>query len=184
MANKAAKQLARANTATLNRTHIITLALHTLFILYRLLYRTGSWSKYATLSLPSLVVEVYLERLGRPKYSSPSGGGGDGGSSVLVSAGEDMEAKGVTEYMWDIVYVTWGVLGLVGVVGEWGWWVLAIVPIYAVYLAVGMYRGMSGLMPGMSSSSSPSAAAAAPEGLRSNRQKKAEKRGGQKVRYN
>ncbi|KAG0137072.1 hypothetical protein HOY82DRAFT_400766 [Tuber indicum] len=177
MANKAAKQLARANTATLNHAHITTLVLHTLFILYRLLYRSGSWSKYAALSLPSLVVEIYLERLGRPKYSSP---GGDG---VLVSAGEDMEAKGVTEYMWDIVYVTWGVLGLVGVVGEWGWWVLAIVPIYAVYLAVGMYRSMSGLMPGMSSSS-PSAAAAAPEGPRSNRQKKAEKKGGQKVRYN
>lgn len=42
---------------------------------------------------------------------------------MLISAGEDMEAKGVTEYMWDIVYVTWGVLGLVGVAGEWGWWV-------------------------------------------------------------
>ncbi|PWW77460.1 hypothetical protein C7212DRAFT_351001 [Tuber magnatum] len=177
MANKAAKQLARANTATLNRTHLTTLALHTLFILYHLLYRSGSWSKYVILSLPSLVIEVYLERLGRPKYVS----GGNGGSLVLVSAGEDMEAKGVTEYMWDIVYVTWGVLGLVGVAGEWGWWVWAIVPMYAVYLAVGMHRGMNGMMmPGMS----PPATAAAPEGLQSNRQRKAEKRGGQKVRYN
>lgn len=51
---------------------------------------------------------------------------------------------------------------------------------YAVYLAVGMYRGMSGFMPGMS----PPDAAAAPEAPQSNRQKKAEKRGGQKVRYN
>ncbi|CUS12018.1 unnamed protein product [Tuber aestivum] len=176
MANKAAKQLARANTATLNRTHLTTLVLHTLFILYRLLYRSGSWRKYVILSLPSLVIEVYLERLGRPKYAS----GGNGGPPVLVSAGEDMEGKGVTEYMWDIVYVTWGVLGLVGVAGEWGWWVWAIVPMYAVYLAVGMYRGMSGMMPGMS----PPAATATPEGPQSNRQRKAEKRGGQKVRYN
>ncbi|RPB02104.1 hypothetical protein L873DRAFT_1826838 [Choiromyces venosus 120613-1] len=176
MANKAAKQLARANTATLNRTHLTTLTLHTLFILYRLLYRSGSWSKYVILSLPSLVIEMYLERLGRPKYAP----GGDG---MLVSAGEDMEAKGVTEYMWDIVYVTWGVLGLVGVAGEWGWWVWAIVPMYAIYLAVGMYRGMSGMIPGM-----PTAATAPSEalstGAQSNRQKKAEKRGGQKIRYN
>lgn len=50
---------------------------------------------------------------------------------------------------------------------------------YAVYLAVGMYRGMGGMIPGMSPPG-----AATPEGPQSNRQKKAEKRGGQKVRYN
>jgi hypothetical protein len=111
---KAAKQLARANAAALNRTHAISLALHTLFVLYRLLFRRGSWVKYLVLSLPSIVIELYLEHLGRPKYVSPGG--------RLKSAGEDLEAKGVTEYMWDIVYVTWGVLGLVGVAGEWAWW--------------------------------------------------------------
>jgi hypothetical protein len=51
---------------------------------------------------------------------------------------------------------------------------------YATYLIVGTYKGMkNGMMPGMP---------AAPEGPpsnagQSNRQKKAEKRGGQKVRY-
>jgi len=39
-----------------------------------------------------------------------------------------MEAKGVTEYMWDIVYVTWGVLGLVGAAGDWGWWIWVCFP--------------------------------------------------------
>lgn len=59
------------------------------------------------------MIEYYLERLGRPSYI-PTGD--------LRSPGEDMEAKGVTEYLWDIVYVTWGVLGLVGIAGEWAWW--------------------------------------------------------------
>lgn len=59
------------------------------------------------------MIEYYLERLGRPSYTQT----GD-----LRSPGEDMEAKGVTEYLWDIVYVTWGVLGLVGIAGEWAWW--------------------------------------------------------------
>lgn len=110
---KASKQLARANTATLNRTHAITLGLHIIFILYRLLFRGGSWWKYFFLSAPSVVIEYYLERLGRPSYTP---------TDELRSPGEDMEAKGVTEYLWDIVYVTWCVLGLVGIAGEWAWW--------------------------------------------------------------
>lgn len=59
------------------------------------------------------MIEYYLERLGRPSYT-PTGD--------LRSPGEDMEAKGVTEYLWDIVYVTWCVMGLVGIAGEWAWW--------------------------------------------------------------
>lgn len=93
---------------------MVTGVLHGLFILYRLLFRHGSWKKYILLSAPALLLEYYLERLGRPKLH-PNG--------ELRSPGEDMAAAGVTEYCWDIVHVTWIVLVLVGIFGEWAWWI-------------------------------------------------------------
>ncbi|KAI5838230.1 hypothetical protein DFP73DRAFT_565238 [Morchella snyderi] len=173
MANKASKALARANTSALTRTHTITASLHVLFILYRLLFRHGSWAKYLALTLPSLATEYYLERLGRPRYAQ---------SGELRTPGEDLAARGVTEYLWDIVYATWVVLVLVGVAGEWAWWLLAAVPAYAIHLAFTTYNGMrSGRMPGMPAAPE-GPPSSAPAGV-SNRQKKSEKRGGQKIRH-
>ncbi|KAI5819231.1 hypothetical protein BZA77DRAFT_276162 [Pyronema omphalodes] len=172
MANKASKSLARQNSATLNRTHLTTLCIHLIFILYRLLFRRGSITKYILLSLPSLVIEFYLERLGRPVYRG----------TEMIKPGEDLAAKGLTEYLWDIVYSTWIVLGLVAVVGEWAWWAGLIVPAYAMYLAWGLYKGfMGGQMPGMPQMG----AQEEQQGEKSKRQAKMEGRGdrGGKVRY-
>lgn len=126
------------------------------------------------LSIPSLAIEFYLDKAGRPRHNA---------SGELVSPGEDLAAAGVTEYLWDIVYSTWIVLGLVGVLGEWAWWVGLVVPLYAAYLAWGLYNGFrKGQMPGM-----PDMGAAGEqqeEGKQSKRQAKMEGRGaGQKVRY-
>ncbi|KAL7273901.1 hypothetical protein RUND412_003210 [Rhizina undulata] len=139
MANKATKTLARTNAATLNRTHAITLFLHILFILYRLIFRSGSWYKYVLLTLPASAIEVYLEKLGRPRTVN-----GD------LRAGEDLEAKGVTECLWDVVHATWILLVVVGVAGDWAWWGWLVIPAYGVYLAVATVRGLkAGLMPGV-----------------------------------
>ncbi|KAI5781214.1 hypothetical protein EDC01DRAFT_666767 [Geopyxis carbonaria] len=175
MANKASKALARANAATLNKTHMITASIHVLFIIYRLLFRGGSWKKYILISLPSLVLEFYLERLGRPVFNG----------NELKKAGEDMAAKGVTEYCWDIVYVTWIVLGLVGIAGEWAWWIAAIVPLYGAFLAWTTYSDMrKGIMPGMPKPmGAEGEEGEAAAGGQSKRQKKLEKRGGQQVKY-
>jgi len=171
MANKASKSLARSNTLSLRRTHLTTATLHALFILYRLIYLRGSLTKYILLSTPSLLTEYYLDKLGRPRYSA----GGE-----LSHPGEDMAAKGVTEYLWDIVYATWICLGLVGVLGEWAWWVGLVVPAYAVYLAWGLYKGFAGgSVPGMPQVPQHEEQQAGT----SKRQTKMEARGGQKVRY-
>jgi len=91
-----------------------------------------------------------------------------------------MAAKGVTEYLWDIVYATWICLGLVGVLGEWAWWVGLVVPAYAVYLAWGLYKGFAGgSVPGMPQVPQQGEQQAGA----SKRQAKMEARGGQKVRY-
>lgn len=60
-----------------------------------------------------MLIEVYLEKISRPKYA-------DAGD--LRRAGEDLDGKGLMEYMWDVVYVTWGCLVGVAVLGEWVWW--------------------------------------------------------------
>lgn len=175
---KASKSLARTNLATLKRTHLTTLSLHALFILYRLVFRHGSVTKYILLSLPALVIELYLDKLGRPVYSKAASSSSSAGE--LLRPGEDLAAAGVTEYLWDVVYVTWIVLGLVGVAGEWAWWIGLIVPLYGAYLAWGLYRGFAGgNVPGM-----PPMAGEGEAGGKSRRQQKMEGRGAQqKVRY-
>jgi hypothetical protein len=151
------------------RTHLTTLSIHLIFILYRLLFLRASVLKYVLLVFPSLLIEFYLDRLGRPRYHA---------NGELRSAGEDLAASGVTEYLWDIVYATWIVLGLVGLLGEWAWWVALVVPLYAAYLAWGFYKGFAGGMPGMPAVQQEDEAT----GGMSKRQQKMEARGGQKVR--
>ena len=110
------------------------------------------------------MLEFYLERLGRPKNTA----NGD-----LRSAGEDLDAKGLTEYMWDVVYWTWGCIGWVCLVGNGGWWLWIGVPVYSAYAA---YAGVNNVKEGFAGMG------AAGGGGESKRQKKMEKRG-QKVAY-
>lgn len=57
-----------------------------------------------------------LERNSRPIYI------GEGEGAELRKSGEDVDAKGLTEWMWDVLYWTWGCTGLAAVVGDWAWW--------------------------------------------------------------
>ncbi|EON65596.1 hypothetical protein W97_04834 [Coniosporium apollinis CBS 100218] len=175
MAQKAAKTLAARNTQTLNRTLIITAAVHAVFILLRgLLFRhsftTRSLTLYLVLSAPSLIIQFWFERIGRPTYGAAPGD--------LRRSGEDLEAKGLTEWMWDVLYWTYICLGFAAILGDWAWWSWAAVPAYSAWLAyttfVGARQGMAGM------------AGAGGEGgdsAQSKRQQKMEKRGGQKMQY-
>ncbi|KAI4250611.1 MAG: hypothetical protein L6R40_000211 [Gallowayella cf. fulva] len=176
MAHKAAKQQASRNTAILKRTHLISLAITALFILLRLLLFRASCTQstyllYLLLSTPAFVIEFWFERAGRP-VTAPSG--------ELKRSGEDLEAKGLTEYMWDVLYWTWGCTATVAVFGDRAWWGYIIVPIYSIWLAWttfgGMRKGLAGMAGGDVSED-------VPNGSTSNRQKKQEKRGGQRLQY-
>jgi len=114
---KASKQIARRNATSLNTLHVTSLSIHLLFIIYRLLLHwrsttTSVYTKYILFSLPALLIEAYLEKISRPIYAA-----GD-----LRRVGEDLDAKGLMEYMWDVIHVTWGCLAGVAVFGEWVWW--------------------------------------------------------------
>jgi SRP-independent targeting protein 2/TMEM208 len=112
-------------------------------------------------------MELYLDRLSRPTYN-PDGS--------LKKAGDDLEAKGLTEFMWDILYWTWINMILVMLLGNRMWWLYLIVPAYAIFAIVTTASGLKGMLGGM-------AGAAGESDVQSNRQKKMEKRGGQRVAY-
>jgi hypothetical protein len=172
MAKKAAKSLAARNAGRLRTTHIITLVLHAVFLIFSFTIRRSlSLKRYILLSAPALIIEFYLDRLARPTYNA------DGS---LRNAGEDLDAKGLTEFMWDILYWTWFNLFLVIVSGNGAWWLYLVVPLYAIYAAVTTASGIKGMLGGM--------AGAGGEGSsqnqsQSNRSKKMETRGGQKIKY-
>ncbi|KAL4917212.1 DUF788 domain protein [Aspergillus aurantiobrunneus] len=173
MAQKASKTLAARNSSVLLRTHLITLLLHALHLLLHFTFnRPRALKPYYLLALPTLVIEFYLDRIGRPTYTA------DGS---LRSPGEDLGAAGLTEYMWDVLYWTWGCIGVVCVFGDPAWWLWVVVPLYSVYLAystfTGMRNGLTGLGAGAGDVGEGTGAA------ESKRQRKMEKRGGQKMQY-
>jgi hypothetical protein len=173
MAKSAAKALATRNAARLRQTHLTTLALHTLFLLLSLtLRRSLSLKRYILFSLPALLIETYLHILAQPSHAA------DG---TIRSGGSDLADKGLTEFMWDVVYWTWINLVIVVVVGNWGWWLYAAVPAYAVYCVVGAARGVRGLLSGGGGAGADGEGGMG--GASSKRQAKMEKRGGQRVAY-
>jgi hypothetical protein len=138
MAQKAKKDRAKANISTLNTLHIGALSCNILFIVFSL-FKSRSWLTYILLSIPSLIAQYILETSGRPKF--------DPNTKALKSAGEDLAAPGLTEYMFDIVWVTWACLFAVMVFGNWAWLLWAVVPAYGAYKGyglLGMARGMMG----------------------------------------
>lgn len=173
---KAAKQLAARNGAILNRAHLISLGFNMVFILIRfLLWRSSATRStfllYSLLSFPAFVIEFWFERIGRPTYAQ---------SGELKRSGEDLEAQGLTEYLWDVLYWTWGCLGLATVLGNLAWWMWMAIPLYSVWLAYTTFGGMRQGMAGMAGAGDQALAGGSGG---SNRQKKMEKRGGQRVQY-
>ncbi|GAB7362870.1 hypothetical protein MBLNU230_g3172t1 [Neophaeotheca triangularis] len=174
MAQKALKTLAARNTAILNRTHLIALALHSTYWLLRFTLTTRRSLPYTLLTLPSAIIEIWFERIGRPIL-------GDNGE--VKRSGEDLEAKGLTEWMWDCVYWTWGCLGLVAVVGDWAWWLWLAVPVYSAYLGFSTFQGARQGLGGLGGGDG-AGAEGEKQAAQSKRSQKMEQRGGrQKVQY-
>ncbi|ORY18212.1 hypothetical protein BCR34DRAFT_596441 [Clohesyomyces aquaticus] len=172
MAQKATKTLATRNIARLNTTLYLAGFFHLFFLLLRALLFRSSFSRrslilYIVCSAPQLLIQYLIfERTGRPTYT-PDGS--------VKRSGEDLDAKGLTEYLWDITYWTFGCLGVAAVVGDWAWWFMIVVPCYSAWLA---YTTFIGARQGYTDAAGVPQPAAA-----SKRQQKMEKRGGQKMQY-
>ncbi|KAI1085778.1 DUF788-domain-containing protein [Whalleya microplaca] len=140
MAQKARKDRAKSNAAALTNLHIGTLIINTLFVLFSLFFKRRSTLLYVIFSIPSFVSEYILERSGRPKY--------DPSTKALLTAGEDLSAPGLTEYLFDVIWVTWASVVLVILFGNWGWLLWSVLPAYGAvkgYSLLGAARGMAGL---------------------------------------
>jgi hypothetical protein len=141
MAGKARKDLAKANVAALQNLHIGSLVVNGAFIVLTLIFRSHSLVTYFVLSIPAFACQYILESSGRPKYTTLNG------KSSLKSAGEDLAAPGLTEYLFDVVWVTWACLLAVLGLGDKAWWLFAIVPVFGLWKGwglIGAARGMLG----------------------------------------
>jgi len=175
MAQKAAKTLATRNAQKLDQTRLFTLAVHLFFIFIRvLLFRSNTTRKsillYILFSAPGLLIQFWFEKIGRPIYGSEPG--------ELRRAGEDLEAKGLTEFLWDILYWTYGCVLFAAVIGDRAWWLFLVVPVYSAYLAYTTFTGAKQSMAGLAGSAEEGSSTS-----QSKRQQKLEKRGGQRVQY-
>ncbi|KAG6033642.1 hypothetical protein E4U41_006851 [Claviceps citrina] len=164
MAQKAKKDRAKSNTAALTNLHLGSLVVHALFLLSHFLWRPRSLVVYGLLSTPSFICEYALEVSGRPKFDPATG--------ALRTAGEDLAAAGLTEYMFDVIWVTWAAGVLVVLVGNWGWLLWSVVPAYGIYLGsglLGLGRQTFSQMQGGGASGSGAGASAAAAAAQGNR---------------
>ncbi|KAK9369376.1 hypothetical protein V1509DRAFT_620606 [Lipomyces kononenkoae] len=135
MANAAVKKQAQANLTAIKNLHTVSAIINALYIISYLLFRRpGSIKSYLILSLPAWIIEYQLDKIGRPRYSQQNGS--------LISAGEDLNQAGLTELLWDIVYVTWGCDILAFIIGRnWVWLFYLVIPLYGSYLAYTSFIG-------------------------------------------
>lgn len=140
MAQKAKKDRAKSNIESLKNLHLGAAVVNFLFLLWHFFFRSRSLWAYFLLSAPSFACQYALEKSGRPSYDQSTG--------ALRNSGEDMSAPGLTEYMWDVIWVTWACQILVMLFGNWFWLIWAVVPAYGAYKGYGLLgaaRQMTGM---------------------------------------
>ena len=161
MAQKARKGRAKANATALNNLHTGALIINVVFLLFHFLFKKRSLFTYTLLSIPSAICEFVLERTGRPTY--------DPSTNALRSSGEDLAAPGLTEYMFDVIWVTWASVVLVILVGNWGWLVWSVVPIYGGIKGFSLMGAAKGMASGLHGQGLPENAGAPQAGNRKQR---------------
>ncbi len=131
MAGAAEKKQAKYNVETLKQIHIIS-AVVNLFSLVCLFvfHRPNSKKPYFIFSIPGWFCEFVIEKIGRPKYKKDD----VRGFQMLVNAGEDLRQQGLTEYIFDVFYLTEACDIFMCLFGSnMSYLILLLIPIYAVY---------------------------------------------------
>ena len=104
MANASAKKTAANNERTISNLRQGLLIFITLSMLIRLIFRTKSLSPtqpsfwiHIFSHILSTITARYLSKIGEPKRSA---------EGELISPGEDLNQPGVTEWYFDVIYVS------------------------------------------------------------------------------
>jgi len=85
----------------------------------------GFLALYILTFFPAFFLSNYLVKIGTPRRDPTTG--------TLISYGEDLRQAGVTEWCFDIVYVTWICQVGSGILGDWVWWLYLVIPLFAVF---------------------------------------------------
>lgn len=170
MAGKATKKQAASNSNTLNTLHKVVGPVLVLAFLRTVLGSNNTYIKFVMFNLPMCACLYILEKTGRPQYDS---------KGKVVREGMDLsQAGGMTEYMFDLIYLS--IIANVGRIifntNKW-WYLLLLCPIYVGYKLYSLKQQYFGSAPG------PVIPDKMPEETKSKRQMKREKRGDDKVKY-
>ncbi|CAA7260195.1 unnamed protein product [Cyclocybe aegerita] len=132
MANASAKRIASQNETTVKTLKlgmilptITSLVLRFLFRRSSLPPSKGSVVIYIITFFPGFFLSNYLIKNGTPRRDPTTG--------TLISYGEDLSQPGVTEWCFDVLYITWTCQIGSGAFGEWFWWLYLVIPLYAVF---------------------------------------------------
>ncbi|KAF8319559.1 uncharacterized protein EI90DRAFT_2630279 [Cantharellus anzutake] len=134
MANASAKKTAAQNEVAIKNLQIGMLIANISYFLLRLIlpYRTfpPTWRQltlYIMTAIPEFVLFRHLISTGSPKREPNTG--------ALIAPGEDLSQGGITEWCFDVIYITW--LCQVGsaLIGEFVWWLYLSIPLYAGFKA-------------------------------------------------
>ena len=63
-------------------------------------------------------IQLQLESMGRPRFDTKGG---------VLKTGEDLGQAGITEYMFDILYLTWGIQVFVAFTTIYAFWLYLLV---------------------------------------------------------
>ncbi|KAB5593424.1 Transcription factor TFIID complex subunit 8 c-term domain-containing protein [Ceratobasidium theobromae] len=128
MANASAKKVAAQNEVAIRNLQIGMLIANVLYWVLRFFFRgpvlaRGPTTLYILTFIPTAVLYRHLTSIGLPRKEPKTG--------ALISPGEDLNQSGITEWCWDIIYVTWGCAVGSSLLGNWVWWLYLVIPGYA-----------------------------------------------------
>lgn len=185
MAGAAEKKQATRNVETLASVHKLSAIVNAIAFICVFILRRPSSGRFRLLlfTIPLAFCEWTVEKIGRPVYST-----NQDGYQVLMKAGQDLQQSGLTEYMFDVIYLTLLIDVLMCVFGTMKvWWLVLAVPAYAGWKLKGVVSMILGMfLPSFRRNSAAAAAAGAADGSgeKSKRQAKLEKRAAkQQVRH-
>jgi len=171
MANTSQKRIATQNEKAVKNLQLGIVIPTLLHFVFRLLFRRsslppskGSLAIYIITYVPTFFLTRYLEKIGTTKRDA---------AGKLISSGEDLNQPGITEWCFDIIYVTWACQVGSGAFGEWVWYLWLVIPLYAAFKLWNSF--ISPMLLGKSSPAAPAEDANAKETL-SKRQEKLRKR--------
>ncbi|EPQ59572.1 DUF788-domain-containing protein [Gloeophyllum trabeum ATCC 11539] len=130
MANASAKKIAAQNETAIKNIQLGMLIASLLSILLRLLLRRNTLTlSFRTLLssstyLITFFLSRFLTRVGTPRRSA---------SGELLSPGDDLNQAGMTEWCFDVLYITWACQVGSAALGDWVWWLYSVIPLYAGY---------------------------------------------------